>query len=281
MLAKFREKYTWIFVIASLAVFRPAMSIGSKLGGLLEDSLSLGDAGQYLRISMCDLFAAAAMILILYLTNRLSLLSKKGVGFVKSIPIAAYPLGYVVFALITHISEYALGMKGSSINPPLVIIMYTISMFLVGVAEELNCRAIVAETLLEHFGTSKKGIWLSCIISGLLFGCMHLFNLEVGNLQSVLVQSVVAGVSGITLAAIYFRSGNIKICIFVHMLTDFAGAIQYGVFSSSELTDILGTSGKKGLLPLILLVPQIITALVLLRNKKIGQIKEIWPEIKD
>ncbi len=50
-------------------------------------------------------------------------------------------------------------------------------MMLVGVAEEFLFRGVVAETLLEHFGTSRAGVWKACLLSGVLFGCAHLTNL--------------------------------------------------------------------------------------------------------
>ena len=46
------------------------------------------------------------------------------------------------------------------------IAWYFIGMFTVGVAEEFLFRGVIAQTLLEHFGTSRAGIWKACLLSG-------------------------------------------------------------------------------------------------------------------
>ena len=99
--------------------------------------------------------------------------------------------------------------EGMSINNIGNIIIFLVCMFLVGLAEELSCRALITESLLEHFGTSKKGVWKAAIISGVIFGLMHLFNFEMQFPLSTIIQAIMAGVSDIMLAAIYFRCGNI------------------------------------------------------------------------
>lgn len=50
-------------------------------------------------------------------------------------------------------------------------------MILVGVAEELVFRGVIAQTLLERYGTARAGAWKACLVSGALFGAAHLSNL--------------------------------------------------------------------------------------------------------
>ena len=96
------------------------------------------------------------------------------------------------------------------------IAWYFIGMFTVGVAEEFLFRGVIAQTLLEHFGTSRAGIWKACLLSGLFFGGAHLTNILSSAPFGVLMQCVFAASLGVMLAAIYFRTGNLWVTVFLH-----------------------------------------------------------------
>ena len=168
------------------------------------------------------------------------------------------------------------------LNDVTTILIFILCMFMVGLSEELCTRTIIAETLLEHYGTSKKGIYLAAIVSGILFGLLHLFNLSSQDTLGTIVQVFAAGAGGITYAAIYFRTGNIWILVFVHMLNDIGTGAFYGLFNNGTLTSALESdSGGSALYGLVLVIPEIIATIYLLRDAKIHEVKESWPEIKD
>lgn len=89
-------------------------------------------------------------------------------------------------------------------------------MALVGVAEEFIFRGVIAQSLLERFGTGRAGVWKACLLSGLLFGAAHLTNLLSSAPFGVLMQCVFAASLGTLFAAIYFRTGNLWVTVFLH-----------------------------------------------------------------
>lgn len=279
MLNKFREKYTLIYVIIVVLLFKGGQWLGSLLLSGFVKSLPVNEnAMQYIFMAVNDLFVALIMIILLIATKKISLLKKKGQGFFKSLPIAAYPLGFAILAFATNIVHAT--SENIQLNDALEIVSYIACMFFVGLSEELCNRAISAETLLEHFGTDKKGIWKAAIISGVLFGCLHFFNLQYGDWLKVLVQVIAASATGILYAAIYFRSGNIWLMVVLHALHDIGAAASYGIFQGGDISNMLAGQGPIALLGLVTVIPQMIAAIVLLRDKKINEVKTTWLEIK-
>lgn len=287
MLEKLRNKNVYIYVILALLIFKIAQDLA------VYPSVLLYKAGLYptdetgmafFAAIVMEVITTIVMAILLWRTKKFDLLKKKGKGFFKSLPIAGYQLFFVLMsaiALVGHIVQ-----DGAKFQTPTNIILFVISMLMVGVAEELACRAIVAESLLENFGTSKKGVWTAAIASGLMFGMLHLTNLTTGQLIPVLIQTISACASGILFAAIYFRSGNIWVTIFVHALYDMGTSASSGIIQGSSITTMLTNDGSlgTGALLLVLLagtIPPLLVSIFLLRNKKIGDVKTYWPEIAE
>lgn len=282
MLEKIRDKYIYIFCILVLGLFKLGQEISDYpiiwLSNILPKFTS-ESAELYFQQLVADLVATTFMLIVLAITKKIDLLGKKGKGFIKGLPLAAWPLCFSLLALVMQ-SKLAIS-EGYFLNDSTTIVLFIVCMFMVGLSEELCTRAIIAESLLEHCGTNKKGIYETCIVSGILFGLLHLFNLGSEDTLSVIVQVFAAGAGGITYAAIYFRSGNIWITVFIHMLNDIGTGAYYGLFNCGNLANGLAndTNGSP-LYGLVLVIPEVIVTLYLLRDNKLYEIKENWPEIK-
>ena len=283
MIEKFRDKFVYLFVIIVLGLFKlgqeisdyPIMWLSNILPKFTSESAEL-----YFQQLIADLVVVIIMLIVLAITKKMGLLNKKGKGFIKSMPVALYPLCFSLFCLAFQ--SYSAISGKASLNDVTTIVIFILCMFMVGLSEELCTRTIIAETLLEHYGTSKKGIYLAAIVSGILFGLLHLFNLSSQDTLGTIVQVFAAGAGGITYAAIYFRTGNIWILVFVHMLNDIGTGAFYGLFNNGTLTSALESdSGGSALYGLVLVIPEIIATIYLLRDAKIHEVKESWPEIKD
>ncbi len=287
MLEKLRQKNLYIYIVLVLLIFKIVQNLAVYPSVLLYKAglYPTDDAGMtcFAAIVM-EVVTSIVMIIILWRTNKLDLFKKKGKGFLRSLPLGGYQLTFVVFsfiALIGHILQ-----DGAQFQTGVNILLFIVSMLMVGLAEELSCRAIVAESLLENYGTSKKGVWSATIISGMLFGLLHLTNLTTGQLIPVLIQTISACASGMLLAAIYFRSGNIWTMFFIHGLYDIGTSASSGILKGDSLASMLTNDGSLGVgaLFMVLLVgtiPPLIVSLFLLRNKKIGYVKKYWPEIEE
>ncbi len=97
----------------------------------------------------------------------------------------------------------------------------------IGIMEELAFRGILLPVLLDRFGRSRKGMWLSVLLSSAIFGVIHFFNLlETPNLAAVLMQVGYSALLGALCAAVLLGTGNIWYCVAVHTLYNFGGGLN-------------------------------------------------------
>ena len=128
-----------------------------------------------------------------------------------------YIIGSVIFVLM-------FGVMASFKFNPFVILNLIIGCFLIGVAEEFLCRGWLLNEFLERYGDSKKGVWYSIIISGIIFGLIHLGNIyTIGqDIPTTISQALSAAGTGIFLGLIYYKTKNIWSVIFLHGFWDFS-----------------------------------------------------------
>lgn len=136
------------------------------------------------------------MVAVLFLvrTDRAGLLRRRGSGFFNGLLVGMYPL---VFIGYNAFGSLVLGRPENGVLQPAArICTFLVSMAMVGVAEEFIFRGVIAQTLLEHFGTSRAGVWKACLLSGVLFGAAHLTNILSSAPFGVLMQCVFAASLG-------------------------------------------------------------------------------------
>mgnify|MGYP000267258656 CR=1 FL=1 len=119
------------------------------------------------------------------------------------------------------------------------------------------------------FRHRQGGVWKACLLSGLLFGAAHLTNLLSSAPFGVLMQCVFAASLGTLFAAIYFRTGNLWVTVFLHGAMDIASMLVGGLYGTEDVAEsISGYDASMMLSILIYLIP----TLFLLRKKKIGEV---------
>jgi len=113
----------------------------------------------------------------------------------------------------------------------------------VGIVEEFSFRGLVFGGLLEKIGNSKKNIIMASILSGLLFGVMHIVYAALGGeitslatVFTALLKTVQTGIFGVVLAFIYYTTKNIYVVAALHSLDDFI----IFVFSAFKTEDGVG-----------------------------------------
>lgn len=229
------------------------------------------DSG-YLGQLIVDFIGTGVSILAIWLLKMGSIFKEKRYGLGKGFVIGLYFIVVGMFSLIvTTISTIAQGKN--EMNPIWKILVFTITMFLIGAAEELMFRGVVSNLLYKKYAKSRQGVWFSVLLTGMIFGAVHLFNAispEV-SFYSALIQGIVAGAIGMVLTAVYYRCRNIWVVIILHAFIDFAGLFTSGVFGTNTLD---GTIGTYSALQLFALIPYTIVLLVLLRKKKVDEILE-------
>lgn len=167
-------------------------------------------------------------------------------------------------------------MGDSSIEwkPAVSILIGILTLFRIGFAEESLFRGIVANAFGLKYAKDAKGVWLTVISSGLVFGFMHITNILSGvTFMSALSQSIIASLLGMFLTAAYCRGGNLWIMILVHAVTDSLGLFQ-SLFTTTgtdvEAINQISISGNT----LILLVIYLALTIIILRNSKIPEVIE-------
>ena len=177
--------------LSSLVLTVALMAAGADFSGLDEYFLSL----------VQELVGAGAAWLLLRRTGRQGLLGRRGSGFWNGLLVGMYPLAFICYSIY---SALIFERPDTPLLPAGRILSFLACMAMVGVAEEFLFRGVIAETLLEHFGTSRAGVWKACLLSGVLFGAAHLTNLSSSAPFGVLMQCAFSASLGALFAAIYF-----------------------------------------------------------------------------
>ena len=166
----------------------------------------------------------------------------------------------------------------AAFKPAWQIAVFFLCMFLISLAEETLFRGVIAETLLEHFGPGRAGVWKACLVSGLLFGSGHLVNLLSSAPVGVLVQCGMTAALGTLYAAIYFRGGNLWVLVFLHTMQDVAALIGSGLYESTASISEVVSSYDPSMLTgaLIYLIPTVF----LLRKRRNPEVAAFWPRLE-
>lgn len=101
---------------------------------------------------------------------------------------------------------------------------YTLKYFSSSFLEEFVFRGFILGAFLLNFPSTKRGILTSVVLSGLIFGLMHIINLwtfEGRTVQGVLNQVYAATCFGIMYAATYLKTRSILTLGLLHFLSNF------------------------------------------------------------
>lgn len=134
-------------------------------------------------------------------------------------------LPFVVFQMLVLAIFFSenLGDPEANWNPWYMMVYGVFSIVGVGVREECIYRATIQNILAKKHANSVKGIWITVIVSAIIFGLTHVTNMFFGmDPLAVLAQVVSVIFVGLLFGAVYLRSGNIWVLILIHTLTDVA-----------------------------------------------------------
>lgn len=238
------------------------MLLGIGISFVLGDRF-MEESDYYFFLFISELIAALFVIVIASVSGNLYTLRRKGAGLLRGFGIGAFP---TVMLLYLAGTMFLLGyMTGGVVLPTINLFAYLGSMFLIGFVEELAFRGIIAEVVISHYGTNSVGVWKATLVSGIIFGVAHMSNALEAELFGVLVQVAVASVLGMLLTAIYYRSGNLWVCILIHGGLDAASLLMSGVFGEGTLVDMVSSFSFINLTPCI---TYSIPVFVLLRKSK-------------
>ena len=285
MLKKFRLAHPYLFAVAIYLVFFVTMNATAWVSYRVADLLAGGkapDSVDPVIDIICEVVPAVIFCVILSKIGKLDLLKRRGRGFWAGLVVGAPCLAYIAYITI---SSFIVGQtEYGTTNFAATSVAYVVSMLMVGLTEEIEARALIGETFLEHFGTKRAGAIKAAVLSGVIFGAMHMTNVITGTLGDTVVQVILCITGGILYGAIYFRSGNLWSIALIHGLNDVGASIAVWLFQGGIAVEEAASSAiTLGDLtyPFIVGVLDIAIALYLLRPQKIEQVAESWPEIAE
>lgn len=282
MLKRMRASHPFLYSVLAVVLFLAVMRVGTQLFILVLELL--GPAAwepfaqeNFLLQSVNELFGLAAGIFLLRRTGRLWVFRQRGRGFLDGLLLGMVPFAMVGISLTINLGQIGAAQE-AAFKPLWQIAVFFLCMFLISMAEETLFRGVIAQTMLEHFGSGRAGVWKACLFSGLLFGSGHLINLLSSAPMGVLVQCGMTASLGMLYTAVYFRSGNLWVLIFLHMLQDTAALIQSGLCEDmASLSEVVSSYDPSMLIgALFYLIP----AAFLLRKKRSPEVAAFWPRLE-
>ena len=256
MLKRLRKAHPILFCVLAEVVFLASLFVTDLVFtiALVLFRADFASIDTYLYSTLQELVGAMVAVLFLVRTDRAGLLRRRGSGFFNGLLVLGRP-------------------ETGVLQPAARICTFLVSMAMVGVAEEFIFRGVIAQTLLEHFGTSRAGAWKACLLSGVLFGAAHLTNILSSAPFGVLMQCVFAASLGTLFAAIYFRTGNLWVTVFLHGAMDISSMLIGGLYGTTTVADAVSGYDASMLLSVLL---YLIPTAVLLRKKKLPEVQLYW-----
>ena len=215
-----------------------------------------------------ELLACIFLFILIKLGRKTNMLKSKMVPFKEAFMVS---LPFFSILAIVFVSQFFMNYKMYEFNDAIEIICFILGYLLVGIFEDVLVRGLVLNIMLDKYGNNKRGIWLSIIISSLIFGCAHFLNLTTGaEFNGVLIQVIAASGIGIYLAAIYLRTNSVWYVALLHGLWDIA-ATSTSLFKDTNV-DLVDTISNYSIINLYPVIVYILLAIYLLRKRKIKEV---------
>ena len=104
-------------------------------------------------------------------------------------------------------------------------ILFSIYCLLTGLFEETIFRGTIFALIANRFEKNKKGLLKTIIVSSVVFGLAHLFNLFTGGGAVVLLQVCYSTLTGMLFAFVLIKTKNLLCSAFAHGLYNFCGLL--------------------------------------------------------
>lgn len=106
------------------------------------------------------------------------------------------------------------------------VLLLLLECLCVGFFEECAFRGVVFLGILKKKPQSKLWAFISIALSSVVFGLVHLLNLLESSPVAVLMQIGYSALIGAMCAVVLMKSANIWLCVLIHGLFNFSGAVM-------------------------------------------------------
>jgi membrane protease YdiL (CAAX protease family) len=126
-----------------------------------------------------------------------------------------------------------------------LLILFSLSVSVVGIVEEFVFRGIIFPLFIRSSKTTDRPILISAVLSSLMFGIVHFFNIfsQPENIIGITSQVFFATSIGVFFCGLMVRTGNILIPIIIHALINFSFGAGELKQSMEYITDVENVSG--------------------------------------
>jgi len=190
-------------------------------------------------------------VIVIVLT--IILIKKKGLWIISGLSPLIIKSPYLYIILLFYLFIFTGGFSSIKLIPThqlssLLVLVFLIKSITVGVLEEVVFRGLIQGSMIKDFGTKRKGIVVSVVLSSIIFGIAHIINIGENyiNFNGVIRQVFAATCLGTLFGVVLLRTRNIYPIIFIHSAISFFSLIGtlfpeyfpekvYGEKSASEL----------------------------------------------
>ncbi len=104
------------------------------------------------------------------------------------------------------------------------IALLALECLFIGIFEETAFRGIILDLVLTQYGKTKKGVFMSILVTSAAFGLIHVFNLFAGAGFGATVQQIgYSFLVGGMCAVVFVKTKSLPIAIAIHAVYDFCG----------------------------------------------------------
>ena len=214
-----KKNNIWVLIAKVALIFVIFEAFTKILGGVIASKLysSLLN-GKYIIYAVSEFVVFVFAIVLLIIRKKWYIFKEKKINFGESIKLCLPILVLSVIIALANATE----LIGTNVNVNNLISL-VIYVVLIGFFEEIFFRGIIENELLEKYSSNKKEILISIIISGVVFGAVHLTNLLAGqDLLTTMMQFVQTTAIGILFGTVYYKTRNVWAMIFLHSFYDFS-----------------------------------------------------------
>lgn len=224
-------------VIVSFVLWIVSEYIGAAIGGSFLKNLT-----EYQMMSLAAVIKIILLGVLLVIAGKKYIFTKNISKFGKGLLVGLFSIGYSFFSLGTMLGMAAYNKTELHLSSNSV--WFTAAMFLsAGICEELLFRGCIMNFIRDAAGrNTKKGLFISIIISSILFGSIHFLNLGIAPTKIVIYQVIMASFAGFYFGAVYARTDCLWVGIFLHFLNDFCVMFTTGFMGGSQIGESIGDS---------------------------------------
>ncbi len=236
------------------------------IGSLLSESIFENiEQSKYGMDFISEMVSAGIVLIILLCFGNSYIFKEKRMDFKTSLKLVWPFLLFSVLLLLNSI--ISLTVSGFDFSRFVNLVLFCFS---IGVTEEFMCRGWLQNEFIERFAKDKKQVIFSIILSSLIFGGMHIFNVIMPsqNLFETIMQVIQATAAGFLLGSIYYKTKNIWLVVALHAFYDFSimlGELMY-LRDCTTGTYTSVTTGLEILDSIVIVSILILTAILVLRS---------------